>query len=129
MEELVSQNSVLLDMQKNIILSISHDIRTPLNIITGNTELAMNTREKKQRNIYLKNIGDVCLHVVHLLNNLLDVYQLNEAEEKRQDVPFNLHEMLERTAAGFSHMPITRAYGLSAISKTRMSDFMVMRYA
>ncbi len=104
LEELVSQNSVLLDMQKNIILSISHDIRTPLNIITGNTELAMNTREKKQRNIYLKNIGDVCLHVVHLLNNLLDVYQLNEAEEKRQDVPFNLHEMLERTAAGFSHM-------------------------
>ena len=104
LEELVSQNSVLLNMQKNIILSISHDIRTPLNIITGNTELAMNTREKKQRNIYLKNIGDVCLHVVHLLNNLLDVYQLNEAEEKRQDVPFNLHEMLERTAAGFSHM-------------------------
>lgn len=104
LEELVSQNTVLLEMRKNIILTLSHDIRTPLNIITGNVELAMDTREKKQRNIYLKNIGDVCLHVVHLLNNLLDVYLLNEANEKRKDVPFNLHEMLERTAMGFSRM-------------------------
>ena len=104
LEELISQNTVLLEMRKNIILTLSHDIRTPLNIITGNVELAMDTREKKQRNIYLKNIGDVCLHVVHLLNNLLDVYLLNEANEKRKDVPFNLHEMLERTAMGFSRM-------------------------
>ena len=104
LEETIEQNTALLNMRKNIILTLSHDIRTPLNIITGNTELAMDTREKKQRNIYLKNIGNVCLHVVQLLNNLLDVYLLNEANEKRKDVPFNLHEMLERTATGFSHM-------------------------
>lgn len=104
LEETIEQNTALLIMRKNIILTLSHDIRTPLNIITGNVELAMDTREKKQRNIYLKNIGDVCLHVVHLLNNLLDVYLLNEANEKRKDVPFNLHEMLERTAMGFSRM-------------------------
>lgn len=104
LEEIIEQNTALLNMRKNIILTLSHDIRTPLNIITGNTELAMDTREKKQRNIYLKNIGNVCLHVVQLLNNLLDVYLLNEANERRKDVPFNLHEMLERTATGFSHM-------------------------
>lgn len=104
LEEIIEQNTALLNMRKNIILTLSHDIRTPLNIITGNTELAMDTREKKQRNIYLKNIGNICLHVVQLLNNLLDVYLLNEANERRKDVPFNLHEMLERTATGFSHM-------------------------
>lgn len=104
LEEIIEQNTALLNMRKNIILTLSHDIRTPLNIITGNTELAMDTREKKQRNIYLKNIGNVCLHVVQLLNNLLDVYLLNEANERRKDVPFNLHEMLERTATGFSRM-------------------------
>ena len=42
--------------------------------------------------------------MVHLLNNLLDVYRLNEAKEIRNDVPFDLHELLERTAAGFSHI-------------------------
>lgn len=104
LEETIEQNDTLLEMRKNIILTMSHDIRAPLNIISGNAELAMDTRERKRRNIYLDNIGIVCRHVVHLLNNLLDVYRLNEAKEIRNDVPFNLHELLERTASGFSHV-------------------------
>lgn len=104
LEETIEQNATLLEMRKNIILTISHDIRAPLNIISGNAELAMDTRERKRRNIYLDNIGIVCRHVVHLLNNLLDVYRLNKAKEIRNDVPFNLHELLERTASGFSHV-------------------------
>ena len=104
LEETIEQNTALLEMRKNIILTMSHDIRAPLNIISGNAELAMDTRERKRRNIYLDNIGIVCRHVVHLLNNLLDMYRLNEAKEIRNDVPFSLHELLERTASGFSHV-------------------------
>ena len=104
LEETIKQNISLLEMRKNIILTISHDIRAPLNVIDGSADLAMDTREKKRRNIHLNNIRRVCKHVVHLLNNLLDVYRLNEAKEIRNDVPFDLHELLERTAAGFSHI-------------------------
>lgn len=104
LEETIKQNTALLEMRKNIILTISHDIRAPLNIISGNAELAMDTREKKRRNIHLNNIRIVCKHVVHLLNNLLDVYRLNEAKETRNDVPFNLNDLLERVASGFSHV-------------------------
>lgn len=104
LETALKQNCLLVDSQKKIMLAVSHDVRGPLNIISGNAELAMNTREKKRRNIYLNNIGIVCRHVVHLLNNLLDVYRLNEAKEIRNDVPFNLHELLERIAFGFSHV-------------------------
>lgn len=104
LEETVEQNSALLEMRKNIILTISHDIRAPLNIISGSAELAMDTREKKRRHTHLENIRTVCRHVVHLLNNLLDMYRLNEAKETRNDVPFKLHDLLERTAFGFSHV-------------------------
>lgn len=104
LEDTIKQNTALLEMRKNIILTMSHDIRAPLNIISGNAELAMDTREKKRRNTYLNNIEVVCRHVVHLLNNLLDVYRLNEAKEIRNDVSFDLHRLLERTASGFSHV-------------------------
>ena len=104
LEETIEQNNVLLEMRKNIILTISHDIRAPLNIISGSAELAMDTREKKRRNNHLDNIRIVCKHVVHLLNNLLDVYRLNEAKETRNEVPFNLNGLLERIASGFSHV-------------------------
>lgn len=104
LEETIEQNNALLEMRKNIILTISHDIRAPLNIISGSAELAMDTREKKRRNVHLNNIRIVCKHVVHLLNNLLDVYRLNEAKETRNDVPFSLKDLLERTVFGFSHV-------------------------
>lgn len=104
LEETIEQNTALLEMRKNIILTISHDIRAPLNVISGSAELAVDTREKKRRNTHLHNIRIVCRHVVHLLNNLLDVYRLNEAKETHNDVPFNLNALLERIAFGFSHV-------------------------
>lgn len=108
LETALKQNRLLVDSQKKIMLAVSHDVRAPLNIISGNAELAMETQEENQRNIYLNNIGIVCRHVVHLLNNLLDVFRLNEAKEKRNDVPFDLHELLERIASGFSHVVNTK---------------------
>lgn len=90
-------------MRKKIILTISHDIRAPLSIINGSAELAMDMRDRKKRNGHLANIGVLCKHILHLLNNLLDVYRLNEAKETRHDIPFRLSGLLERIAAGFTH--------------------------
>lgn len=104
LEDTIKQNISLLEMRKNIILTISHDIRAPLNVIGGSAELAMDTRDKKRRNNHLNNIKIVCRHITHLLNNLLDVYRLNEAKETRNDVPFNLDDLLGRTVSGFSHI-------------------------
>ena len=103
LKEIIGQNRDLLDMRKKIILTISHDIRAPLSIINGSAELAMDTRDRKKRNSHLANIGILCKHILHLLNNLLDVYRLNEAKETRNDTPFRLSDLLERIAAGFTH--------------------------
>ena len=54
LEESLRQNNDLQEMRKNIILTISHDIRGPLNVIGGSVELAMDAREKKKRNHHLK---------------------------------------------------------------------------
>lgn len=102
LKEIIGQNRGLLDMRKKIILTISHDIRAPLSIINGSAELAMDTRDRKKRNSHLANIGILCKHILHLLNNLLDVYRLNEAKETRNDTPFRLSDLLERIAAGFT---------------------------
>lgn len=104
LEKTIRQNISLLEMRKNIILTISHDIRAPLNVIGGSAELAMDTRDRKHRNSHLNNIRTVCRHITHLLNNLLDVYRLNEGKETRNDVPFSLDDLLERTVSGFSHI-------------------------
>lgn len=103
-EEIINKNHELLETRKNIILTISHDIRAPLNIINGCAELAADTRDRKRRNRHLANIGIVSRHILHLLNNLLDVYRLNESKETCNNVPFSLNDLLERIATGFSHV-------------------------
>lgn len=100
LEESIRQNSALLEMRKKIILTISHDIRGPLNVISGSAELAIDTRDKKKRDGYLNNARILCKHVVHLLNNLLDVYRLNEAKETPNNIPFRLNALLDRIALG-----------------------------
>lgn len=104
MEEIINKNHELLETRKNIILTISHDIRAPLNIINGSAELAADTRDRKRRNRHLTNIGIVSRHILHLLNNLLDVYRLNDSKETCNNVPFSLNDLLERIATGFSHV-------------------------
>ena len=94
------KNAELLEMRNKIIMTISHDIRGPLNNIIGYTELALNTREKKKRNLQLKKVLGRSKHILHLVNNLLDVYRLNQAKETMHPVPFRISDLLNRVVDG-----------------------------
>lgn len=98
LEETLEQNLNLSDMRKKIIMTLSHDIRGPLNAISGSAELAMNTKDKKRRNVHLENILDSSRHIIRLANSLLDLSRLNEAKEILNPVPFRLITFLERIA-------------------------------
>ena len=124
LEESIRQNNLLLEMRKKIILTISHDIRGPLNIIGGSAELALDTRDKKKRDNYLKNVRILCSHVLHLLNNLLDMYRLNEAKETPNNVPFKLVDLINRISTGASH--IINNKGLLFESNLRNIDVTVL---
>ena len=100
LEESNRKNAELLEMRKKIILTISHDIRSPLNSIIGYSELAMDTRDKKKRNQQLKKVLGRSKHILHLVNNLLDVYRLNQAKETMHPVPFRISDLLNRVVDG-----------------------------
>ena len=100
LEESNRKNAELLEMRNKIILTISHDIRSPLNNIIGYTELAMDTREKKKRNLQLKKVLGRSKHILHLVNNLLDVYRLNQAKETMHPVPFRISDLLNHVVDG-----------------------------
>lgn len=98
LEEAVTQNRNLSDMRKKVIMTLSHDIRGPLNAISGSAELAMNTRDRKRRNVYLTDIIGSARHITRLANSLLDLSRLNEAKEILNPVPFRLIPFLDRIA-------------------------------
>lgn len=91
----LKQNKELSDMRKRIIVTLSHDIRGPLNAICGSAELAIDTKDRKHRNAYLGNIINSSRHITRLANNLLDLSRLDEAKESLNKIPFRLQSFLE----------------------------------
>ena len=94
LRKIIRENKDLLEMRKQIILTVSHDIRGPLGNINNCAELASDTREKKKREGYLESIRHSCQHILRLVNNLMDVYKINETRDIRNDVPFRLEKLL-----------------------------------
>ena len=103
------ENEDLLEMRKQIILTVSHDIRGPLGNINNCAELASDTREKKKREAYLENIRHSCRHILHLVNNLMDVYKINEARDTRNEVPFQLGNLLRNISEEYARKACDKA--------------------
>lgn len=91
----LKQNRELSEMRKRIIVTLSHDIRGPLNAICGSAELAIDTRERKRRNTYLDNIIKSSRHITRLANSLLDLSRLDEAKESLNRIPFSLKAFVD----------------------------------
>lgn len=96
LERLLNQNRELLTMRDKIILTVSHDIRSPLNIISGHAELAKGCWNKEKLDYHLAKVSRSCCHILHLVNNLLDIYRMNGSKESRHDVPFHLDVFFDR---------------------------------
>ena len=103
------ENEELLGMRKQIILTISHDIRGPLGNINNCVELASETREKKKREGYLENIRHSCRHILNLVNNLMDVYKINETKDTCNEVPFRLNNLLDNISKEYARKAGGRA--------------------
>lgn len=82
LKQVIKENVDLLEMRKQIILTISHDVRGPLGNIHNCADLVSETREKKKREIYLDDIRHSCQHILHLVNDLMDAYRINVYYDK-----------------------------------------------
>lgn len=109
LQQSVQENEDLLEMRKRIILTVSHDIRGPLGNIHNCADLASQTREKKKREPYLDDIRHSCHHILHLVNDLMDAYRINEAGDLRNDTPFYLDRFLQRISEEFSRKAVAKA--------------------
>lgn len=109
LQQSVKENEDLLEMRKRIILTVSHDIRGPLGNIHNCADLVSQTREKKKREPYLEDIRHSCHHILHLVNDLMDAYRINEAGDLRNDTPFYLDRFLQRISDEFSRKAVAKA--------------------
>lgn len=88
----------LLKSREQLISTVSHDLRTPLNTISGYTELMENTSITDKQARYLKNVKSASQYVGKLVNDLLDFSKLEAGKLNTEKVPFVAANLIRETA-------------------------------
>ncbi len=88
----------LLKSREQLITTVSHDLRTPLNTIMGYTELCKQDATHPLQKQHLKRISFASGYVISLVNDLLDFSKLEAGQIKINKKSFLLPELIKLTA-------------------------------
>lgn len=117
------RNSELLVARRNLILTVSHDLRAPLGTICDYAELLQNEDNMEQNRGYAVNILRASRHVIGLANNLLYYYRLEAEKEQPEKEIFHPGRTVEDTVRSF--LPMTEKKGLGLTVEVTDSDVLV----
>jgi len=91
----------LLHNREKLMLTVTHDIKSPLSSIIGYIELLNNTQLEERQHYFLKNMKGTAEHILHLANNMLDFSKLESNKMEINTVPYNPRRLLQETADSF----------------------------
>ncbi|MGY8914617.1 MAG: hybrid sensor histidine kinase/response regulator, partial [Flavobacteriales bacterium] len=94
----------ILKSREQLISTVSHDLRTPLNTITGYSELMENEGLTRQQASYLKNIKSASAYVDSLVNDLLDFSKLEAGKILVDKKTFVLSDLIIETAENLKEL-------------------------
>ena len=96
-EEARKKTEEIMENRHKMLLTVSHDIKTPLASILGNLELMDNTGNEKEAS----SIQQSADHILNLLSNLLEFSSLEQGMLQVDRHPFNISQLCDETASMF----------------------------
>lgn len=111
LEKEKSYSETLLKGKQQLILSITHDLKSPLSSIIGFSQL-MKKKDgaTQQHRQYLHYIVQSADYILRLINDLLNFSQLENGKLKTENVRFNLRALVNEVVSGF--FPQAKSKGL-----------------
>ena len=109
-----SELSKVESLRRELIANISHDLRTPLTMITGYAEVMRDLPgENTPENVQI--IIDESKRLSTLVNDILDLSQLQAGVQKMKVSVFNLTQDIRDTIARYSKLMEQRGYHITFI--------------
>lgn len=84
--------------KSEFLASMSHEIRTPLNAIIGMADLLQDTGLSPVQQEYVNRFSHAASSLLDLINDILDLSKIEAGRMELESIPFDLHELIDRTA-------------------------------
>lgn len=94
----------LLKSREKMILTVTHDIKSPLSSVIGYIELLNNTPINERQRYFLKNMRGSSEHILKLIGNLLDLSKLENNKIAVEEVVFKPAQLFQEIMDNF--MPL-----------------------
>lgn len=107
------RNGELSQSRRNILLTVSHDLRAPLGTISGYAELIPEEKDEELRNRYAENILHASHHVAGLANSLLYYNRLEAGKERVNREVFHPGRVMENAIQSFRLPAEKKGLGLT----------------
>ena len=101
LEQSDRRNKELLALRQNMMLTVSHDLRSPLTSIMGYADLIAETTNDEKCRQYEEAIKQSSDRMLTLLNTLLSYYRLDTGKDEMDMVPFRVKDVLRTLMAEY----------------------------
>jgi len=107
--------------------NMSHEMRTPLNAITGMTAIGKKAKEPERKDYAFSKIQDASTHLLGVINDVLDMSKIEANMLELSPIEFNFEKMLQKIVAVLNFRIDERGQKFtvridSAIPKTLIAD-------
>lgn len=95
------RNKEIIRSRKDMMLSIAHDLRSPLSTIKGAAELLPEESVPERRHEYLESISHASDYMLTLVETLMNFYLLDTEQSRSQISVYNLESLFKEVADNF----------------------------
>ena len=81
--------------KSTLLANISHEVRTPINMLLGMNEMIMRESEDAQINEYAQNVDNAGQHLLFMVNQFLDLSRIDMGKEVLFEEDFNIMKMIQ----------------------------------
>lgn len=93
----LNESKMLARAKESFLATMSHEMRTPLNAITGFTEQLETTRLDSEQKKQLDIVYAASKHLLNLINDVLDLTKIQSDNLKFEKIDFNTREVLSES--------------------------------
>lgn len=116
----------LLTAREQLIATVSHDLKTPLNTIQGFSELISLGGVSEKQEYYLSNIKSSSIYINQLVNDLLDFSKIEAGKIQLENTVFELDKLIIEVAESIKSLyrskPISLQFELDAITNSSIEN-------